>query len=159
MNGLTNCSTNVVGSLSRVWLFGIPMNCSMPGFPVLPSPWACSNSCPLSHWCHLAIFSSAIPFSSSLQSFPASGSFLMSWHQSFQWIFRLIYFRIDWFDLLAIQGTTIIDAMKKSWRRLPCILLNERYQSKKPLYCMIPTTYVIFWRKQNYGDGKKTSGS
>ena len=40
-----------------------------------PNPGACSNSCPLSQWCHLTISSSAIPFSSCLQSFPASGSF------------------------------------------------------------------------------------
>ena len=43
-----------------------------------PPPWACSNSHPLSQWCHPTISSSAIPFSSCLQSFPASGSFLMS---------------------------------------------------------------------------------
>ena len=42
------------------------------------SPGACSNSCPLSLWCHPKISSSVIPFSSRLQSFPASGSFLMS---------------------------------------------------------------------------------
>ena len=42
-----------------------------------PSPRACSNSCPLSQWCHPAISSSIVPFSC-LQSFPASGSFLMS---------------------------------------------------------------------------------
>ena len=43
-----------------------------------PTPGACSNSCPWSRWCHSAITSSVIPFSSSLQSFPASGSFQMS---------------------------------------------------------------------------------
>ena len=44
-----------------------------------PSPilGACSNSCPLSWWCHPTISSSVIPFSF-LQSFPASGSFPMS---------------------------------------------------------------------------------
>ena len=44
-----------------------------------PSPGACSNSCPLSQWCHPTISSYVICFSSCLQSFPASGSFLMSW--------------------------------------------------------------------------------
>ena len=39
---------------------------------------ACSNSCPLSWWCHPTISSSVVIFSSYLQSFPASGSFLMS---------------------------------------------------------------------------------
>ena len=43
-----------------------------------PSPGTCSNSCPLNWWCHPTISSSVIPFSSCIQSFPASGSFLMS---------------------------------------------------------------------------------
>ena len=43
-----------------------------------PTPGACSNSCPSSQWCHPTILSSVIPVSSCLQSFPASGSFLMS---------------------------------------------------------------------------------
>ena len=43
-----------------------------------PLPGACSNPCPLSWWCHPTISSSVIPFSSCLQSFPASGSFPMS---------------------------------------------------------------------------------
>ena len=42
------------------------------------SPWACSNSCPLNRRCHPTISSSVVPFSSCLQSFPASGSFPMS---------------------------------------------------------------------------------
>ena len=44
-----------------------------------PSPGTCSNSCPLSRWCHPIISSSVIPFSSCLQFFPASGSFPMIW--------------------------------------------------------------------------------
>ena len=44
-----------------------------------PTPRTCSNSCPLSQWGHPTISSSVIPFSSRLQSFPKSGSFLMSW--------------------------------------------------------------------------------
>ena len=44
-----------------------------------PSPRVCSNSCPLSQWCHPTISSSVVPISSHLQSFPASGSFPMSW--------------------------------------------------------------------------------
>ena len=42
------------------------------------SPRTCSNSCPLSRWCHPTISFSVIPFSSCPQSFPASGSFQMS---------------------------------------------------------------------------------
>ena len=47
------------------------------------SPGVCSNSCPLSRWCHPTISSSVVPVSSCPQSFPASGSFLMS--QLFTW--------------------------------------------------------------------------
>ena len=43
-----------------------------------PNPRDCSNSCPLSQWCQPTISSSVVPFSSCLQSFPASGSFPMS---------------------------------------------------------------------------------
>ena len=43
-----------------------------------PTPGACSNSCPLSWWCHPTILSNVVPFSSCLQSFLASGSFPMS---------------------------------------------------------------------------------
>ena len=43
-----------------------------------PTPGINPNSCPSSRWCHPAISSSFVPFSSCLQSFPASGSFLMS---------------------------------------------------------------------------------
>ena len=43
------------------------------------SAGVCSNSCPLNQWCHLTISSSATLFSFCLQSYPASGSFPMSW--------------------------------------------------------------------------------
>ena len=48
-----------------------------------PIPGACSNSCPSSRWCHPAISSSVVPFSSCPQSLPASESFPMS--QLFAW--------------------------------------------------------------------------
>ena len=98
------------------------MDYSMPDSSVLHCwPRACSNSCPLRHWHYLAISSSANPFSFCIQSFPASRSFPMS--QLFtsggqstgpsasasvspsNVYSGLISFRIDWFDLLAVQGT------------------------------------------------------
>ena len=98
-----------------------PMNCSTPGLPVhhqLPDFTRTHV-----HWVGDAlptISSSVVPFSSRLQSFPASGSFHMS--QFFAWggqsigsfsfsispsseYSALIAFRMDWLDLLAIQGT------------------------------------------------------
>ena len=85
-----------------------------------PTPGVHSNSCPLSRWCHPAISSSVVPFSSCLQSFPASGSFssesvlLIRWPKYWSFSFSispsneysgLISFRMDWFALLAVQGT------------------------------------------------------
>ena len=84
------------------------------------TPGACSNSCPSSRWCHPTISSSVVPFSSCLQSFPASGSFPVSQLftsggqsiGSFSFSINpsneysgLMSFKIDWFDLLAVQGT------------------------------------------------------
>ena len=69
------------------------------------SPGTCSNSCPLSQWCHPTISSSVIPFSSHLQSFPASGSFPMNqfFPSGGQSIGALASFRPmniqDWFPL------------------------------------------------------------
>ena len=90
--------------------------------PPCPSPTqgVHSNSCPSSQWCHPAISSSVFPFSFCPQSLPASESFPMS--QLFAWGGQtigsfsfsisssnehpgLITFRMDWLDLLAVQGT------------------------------------------------------
>ena len=82
-----------------------------------PSPGVCSDSCPLSWWCHPIISSSIAPFSSCPQSFPISGCFPVSPHQeakALEFSFSispsngysgLISFKIDWLDLLAVQGT------------------------------------------------------
>ena len=110
-------STKLLFSCSVIsdssWLHGL-QHARLP-YPS-PSPGACSNSCLLSLWCHPTISSSVIPFSSCLQSFPASGSFSnesalhIRWPKF--WSFSispsnecsgLISFRIDWFDLLAVR--------------------------------------------------------
>ena len=54
-----------------------PMDCSMPGFPVLYHLLELAQA--QVHWCHSTILSSVIPFSSCLQPFPTSESFPMSW--------------------------------------------------------------------------------
>ena len=82
-------------------------------------PGACSNSCLLSRWCHPNISSSVVPFSSCPQSFQHQGLFqwVSSSHQVTK-VWRvsssispsneysgLISFRMDWLDLLVVQGT------------------------------------------------------
>ena len=83
-----------------------------------PNPQACSNSCPLGQWCHPTISFSVVPFFFCLQSFPASvfsnePVLRIRWPRYWSFSFSispsndysgLISFRIDWFDLLAIQG-------------------------------------------------------
>ena len=79
------------------------------------SSGVCSNACPLSRCCHVTISPSVVPFSSCPQSCPASESFPMSWLfalggfsfsiSSSNEYSGLISFRMDWFDLLALQGT------------------------------------------------------
>ena len=83
------------------------------------SSGVCSNSCPLSQWCHPTISSSVISFSSCLQSFPAwvfpnESALFIRWPEFWSFSFSispsneysvLISFRIDWFDFLADQGT------------------------------------------------------
>ena len=100
----TFTSINSVQFICSVMSDSLRPNGLKPARPPCPSstPGAYSNSCPLSQWYHPTISSSVIPFSSCLQSFPASGSFPMNqffaWggqsigvsaqHQSFQWISR-----------------------------------------------------------------------
>ena len=96
-----------------------------------PTPRVCSNLIPLSQWCHPTISSSVVPFSSSLQSFPASGSFPISqffasggqkyWSFSFSISLSneysdLLSFRIDCYDLLAVRGTLENLLQHHSWK-------------------------------------------
>ena len=84
-----------------------------------PTPRVYSNSCPLSRGCYPTISSSVVPFSSCLQSFPASEStnesaLRIRWPKYWSFSFNinpsnehsgLISFRMDWLDVLAVQGT------------------------------------------------------
>ena len=105
---------------SQVMSESLRPHCSTPSFHVLHYLLEFAQTGPLSWWCHPTISSPVIPFSSCPQSFPASGSFPVS--QSFasggqsigvsssasvpsKEYSVLISFRIDWFDLLAVQRT------------------------------------------------------
>ena len=125
---LFNCSV-VSGSLQSHELKHARPPCPSP------TPRVCSNSCPLS-WCHYPTISSSIAPFSCLQSFPASGSSPMNMPK--YWNFSvsisssneysgLISFRIDWFNLLAVQGTL------KS--------LLQYYSSKVPILGIQPSLW------------------
>ena len=75
--GVSNTSVQFGRSVMTNFLW--PHGLQHAKLPCLsPTPWACLNSSPLSWWCHPTISSSVVPFSSHLQSFPASGAFLIS---------------------------------------------------------------------------------
>ena len=65
--------------LSRVRLFATPWIAARQASLSITNSGVHANSCPSSRWCHPAISSSVILLSSCLLSFPASGSFSMSW--------------------------------------------------------------------------------
>ena len=75
-NGVTCVA---VQSLSCVQLFTTPWTAACQASLSFSIPRVCSNSCPLSQWCHPTISFSAVPFSSCPQPSRASGSFPMSW--------------------------------------------------------------------------------
>ena len=98
-----------------------------------PTPRVYSNSCPLSQWYHPTISSSVSPFSSHLQSFPAfrvfsnESVFQIRWPKYWSFSFstspsneysRLISFRMDWLDILAVQGTLMSKTDGSWWRIL-----------------------------------------
>ena len=115
-----NTDLEVVQSPSFVPTFCDPKNCSMPGLPVTHHlPKFAPSSYLLHHWCHPAISSLDVFFSLCPQSFSVSGTFPMSW------LFTsgdqntgasasasvllvgsgLFSFKVDWSDLLTVQGT------------------------------------------------------
>jgi len=109
----TACQASL--SFNSLWPHGL-QHARLP-YPS-PTPGACSNSCPLSWWCHPNISSSVGPFSSCLQSLPTSGSLPES--QFFASGSQIIgvsasasvlpiniqsWFPFNWFDILAVQGT------------------------------------------------------
>ena len=111
------------------------MDCNMQGFPVHHQLLELTqNSCPLSWWCHPTISSFVVPFSFCLQSFPATGTFPVS--QFFESggqsigasvlasVLRMniqdwFFFRMDWLDLLEVQGTLKSLLQHHSWKHSP----------------------------------------
>ena len=152
---------STVQSLTPVWLcdpMDILQHARLPC--PSPTPGSCSNTCPLSHWCHPTISSSVVPFSSRLQSFLTSGSFLMSqffasggqsrpkyWSFSFNInpsneYSGLISFRIDWVNLLEVQGTLessatpqfkSINSLALSFLYSPTLISINDYWKKKSI--------------------------
>ena len=145
-------------------------DCSTPGVPVLHYLFA-QVHVRWVRWCHPTIWSSVIPFSSCLQSFPASGSLLINWLfalaiASFSFSISpsneysgLISFRIDWLDLLAVQGT--LKSLLQHYNSKASVLqrsaffmvqLSHRYVTTgkaRALQCCIVSGLLCWWSGSN----------
>ena len=112
-----------------------------------PTPGAYPNSCPLSWWHHPTISSSVVPFSSCPQSFPESGFFSnesalrIRGPKSWSFSFRIspsnehpgLIFRMDWFDLLAVQRT------------LKSLLQHEKHQFFSTQLSLYSNSHINTW--------------
>ena len=136
------------------------MDCSTLGFPVLHYfPEFAENSCPLNQWCHPTISPSVTLFSYCPRSFPALGSFPMSWlpasggqstgaSASVSISFSispsseysgLISFRMDWFELCAVQGI-LKSSPAPQFEGINSLALSF-------LYCPVLPSIQDYWKK------------
>ena len=112
-----------------------------------PSPGVFSNSCPLSQSCHPTISSSVFPFSSCLQSFPASGSFLMSWlftsgGQSIGASAVLPMNIKGWFPF-GLTGLTSLQS--KGLSRVLSSTTVQKHQFFSAWYSLWPSSHICTW--------------
>ena len=111
-------SSPSVQSLSHDWLFVTPWTAAHQASLSITNSRSLLKLMSSSRWCHPTISSSIVPFSSCLQSFPASGSsesaLYIRWPKCWSFSFSispsnkysgLISFNIDWLDLLEVQET------------------------------------------------------
>ena len=121
-----------------------------------PTPGAYPNSRPFSWWCHPTISSSVVPFSSRLQSFPASESSNESvlhimWPKYWSFSFNIspsneysesISCRMDWLDLLAVQGT---------FKSLPTSQFKSiNFSVLSFLYSLTHTSIHDYWKNGSF---------
>ena len=121
-----------------------------------PRPGACSNSCPLSWWCHPTISSSVVPFSSRLQSFPAPGSFYMSQFfasggQSIEVSASTSVLPMNTQDWFPIGWTGWISLQSKGLSRVFCNTIVQKHQffSFSFLYCPTFTFIHDYWENHS----------
>ena len=130
-NGITDCMVQFSHSVMSDSLQPHGLQHSRLPCPS-PTPRACSNSCPSGQWCHSTLSSSVIPFLLLPSVFPCirvfsnESVFHIRWPKYWSFSFSispsneyegLVSFRVDWFKLLAIQGT-----LKIAWRRIKLII-------------------------------------
>ena len=141
-----------VQSLSHVWLFATPWTAAHQASLSITNSQSYSNSCPLSQRCHPNISFSVIPFSSCLQSFPASGSFDMSQFFTLSGrsigvstsasILPVICFRLDSLDPFPLQGLSRVFSIT-TVRKHQSLVLNF-------LYSPTLTSIHDYWKNHSF---------
>ena len=160
-----NSLLSSVQSLSHVRLFAA---CQSHGLkharPPCPSPipGAYSNSCPLCQWCHTIISSSVVPFFR-LQSFPhirvfsSESALCIRWPKYWRFSFNmspsneysgLISFRIDWLDLLTVQGT--LKSLLQHHSSKASILQCSAFFIVQLSHPYMTTRKTIAWTRQTF---------
>ena len=118
-----------------------------------PTPRACSDSCPSSQWCHRTISFSVVPFSSCLQSFPASGSFPMnqffpSGGQSIRVPASASVLPMNIQDWFPLGLTGLILQFKGLSRIFNTIVQKHQWSSVLNFLCSpLPTSIHDYWEK------------
>ena len=147
---VTRIETRVTKTLGETFVSSVQFSCSVMSDSLRPyglqhtrlpcpspPPGACPNSCPLSQWCHTTIVSSVIPFSSCLQSFPASEYFPMSKYfasggqsNGVSASASVLPMNIqDWFPEFLLGLTGLISLLSKGLSR---IFSNPQFKSISP---------------------------
>ena len=146
--------------LSHVWLFVTPWTVAHQAPLSFTVSQSLLNPCPLRWWCYLTVSSSAAPFSC-LQSFPASGFFpselalCIRWPEYWSFSFSispsseysgLISFRMDWLDLLAVQGT--LKSLLQHYNSKLSILWCAAFCTVQLSHPYMTTGKTIAWTRQ-----------
>ena len=141
------------------------MDCNMPGLPVHHrTPGVYSNSCLLNQWCHPTISSSVFPFSSHLQSFPASGSFQMTQFFASVPLYKQKTERDLLNCLFQLPSSTEIPSLGFLTTRWPLLLFlqwreHARFLTFFPLLLHFPSVNCSFPLHELFLDGVLNQGS
>ena len=118
-----------------------------------PSSKVCSNLCPLNRWCHPTVSSSVVPFSSCLQYFPTSGTFLMnqlftSGGQSIRASASVLPMNIqDWFPLGLTSFISLLSKGLSSVFSSATILKHQFFGSQPSLWSI---SHIHMWLLDNH---------
>ena len=99
----------------------------------LPTPGVHSDSCPSSQWCHPAISSCVVPFSSHHQSFPASGSFQMSQ-----------FFASGGLSIGVLASTSVLPVNTQDWSPLGWTIWEKSYGSLLNPLLVLCTIIILY---------------